>query len=142
MIQFKQSVPEDSDKLEGKTLKQYIFQQTSANAKASIKKKTTDETSAKIETVTTRSRARLKSIGRKQNSAIKMAQEVLAKNWGVMKLKTHQKLEIITMQQYLETYKKPLTEPTMEAIRKLSRGAELKKKRKETARPGRRMSNK
>lgn len=59
-----------------------------------------------------------------------MAQQVLAK-WGI--LKEEEKLEKCKLKMYLDTYKKPLSEPEMEAIRTLSQVAEVKKKRKKHA---------
>jgi predicted RecB family endonuclease len=57
-----------------------------------------------------------------------MAQELVAKKCGL--LKDEQQLDAMTIQQYLDVYKRQLSEQSMEAIRKLSEIAEEKKKKK------------
>lgn len=50
---------------------------------------------------------------------------MLAKKWGIV---DHDKaLEELTLQQYLDIYRKPLTPGAMEAIKKLSQVAQQKK---------------
>jgi predicted solute-binding protein len=59
---------------------------------------------------------------------LKMAQELVAKKCGL--LKDEQQLDAMTIQQYLDVYRRQLSEQSMEAIRKLSEIAEEKKKKK------------
>lgn len=75
-----------------------------------------------------RSSPRLPGKPKKQISVVKMAQQVLAKKWGV--LEEDEELENDKIKKYLDIYKKPLSEPEMEAIRTLSEVVEMKKKRK------------
>lgn len=75
-----------------------------------------------------RSSPRLQGKPKKQISVVKMAQKVLAKKWGV--LEEDEELENDKIKKYLHIYKKPLSEPEMEAIRTLSEVVEMKKKRK------------
>lgn len=70
---------------------------------------------------------RLKSNG-KQKPVMWMAQELIAKKWGV--LQPEQDLESRTLQVYLDKYKEPLTEEKMEAIKTLSAVAAKKKSKK------------
>lgn len=70
---------------------------------------------------------RLKS-NEKQKPAIKLAQELLAKKWGI--LQPEQDLEERTLQQYLDTYKTPLDDNKMEAIKALSVVTTKKKTKK------------
>jgi hypothetical protein len=54
---------------------------------------------------------RFKNSSRKQKSAVKMAQEVLAKKWGILNIDNE--LEEITLQQYMNIYRKPLSQPAV-----------------------------
>jgi hypothetical protein len=54
---------------------------------------------------------------------------MLAKKWGI--LEEEKGLEDITLQQYVDMYRKPLSQSAMMAIRKLTDVAAMKKKRKE-----------
>jgi hypothetical protein len=65
---------------------------------------------------------------RKHKSAIKLAQEVLAKKWGI--IESDKELEELTLQQYFDLYRKPLSQPAMMAIKKLTVVAQMKKKQK------------
>lgn len=73
-------------------------------------------------------RLRSKNKMKKQRVVIKLAQEVLARKWGI--LAQDKELESITLQQYLDIYKKPLSISAMQAIKSLSEVAELAKKKK------------
>jgi hypothetical protein len=60
--------------------------------------------------------------------AIKLAQEVLAKKWGI--LNVEKEIEGLSLQQYLNIYKKPLSQPAIVAVKKLTEVAQMKKKKK------------
>lgn len=90
------------------------------------------EDSPQTETTgTTRSSPRLMGKTKKQTSAVKLAQQVLAKKWGI--LEEDKELESCTLQKYLDIYKRPLSEPAIEAVRTLSEVVEAKKKRKKNS---------
>jgi hypothetical protein len=57
-----------------------------------------------------------------------LAQEVLAKKWEI--LDVEKEMEKPTLQQYIDIYKKPLSQPAIMAIKKLTEVAEMKKKKK------------
>ncbi|GJN16082.1 hypothetical protein PR202_gb03032 [Eleusine coracana subsp. coracana] len=57
---------------------------------------------------------------------LKMVQEIVAKKCGV--IKDNQKLEGMTLQQYINLYKRPLTTGSVQAILKLTEVASKKKK--------------
>jgi hypothetical protein len=57
-----------------------------------------------------------------------MAQEMLAKKWGMME--TDKELDDITLQQYLDIYRKPLSHSAIQAVRKLTEMAAIKKKKR------------
>lgn len=59
---------------------------------------------------------------------VKLAQEAIARKWGV--IPENQVLDDITLQQYLDLYKKPLTDEAMEAINELSKVQQKKKCKK------------
>jgi ABC-type transport system involved in cytochrome bd biosynthesis fused ATPase/permease subunit len=61
-------------------------------------------------------------------SKVKLAQELVDKKCGVIQEEDH--LEAMTLQEYLDLYKEPLTDKSMEAILKLSEVATEKKKNK------------
>jgi hypothetical protein len=60
-----------------------------------------------------------------------MAQEMLSKKWGMME--TDKELDDITLQQYLDIYRKPLSHSAIQAVRKLTEMAAIKKKKKRVA---------
>jgi hypothetical protein len=76
----------------------------------------------------TRSSPRFKNKDKKRKPAVQLAQEMLAKKWGL--LEADKRMEEITLQQYVDTYRQPLSQSAMAAVRKLTELAELKKKRK------------
>jgi hypothetical protein len=61
---------------------------------------------------------RFKNNTRKHKSAIKLAEEVIAKKWDI--IEADNELEELTLQQYFDQYRKPLSQPAMMAIKKLS----------------------
>jgi hypothetical protein len=62
---------------------------------------------------------------------VKLAQDLLAKKCGI--IEEEENLDAMTLQQYLDVYKKPLTEESVEAIHKLTEIAvENKKKKKKS----------
>jgi site-specific recombinase XerC len=63
----------------------------------------------------------------RQKSAVKMAQEVLAKKWGL--LNSDRDLEEITLQQYMDLYKKLLSQLAVVVVHKLTKVTEMKKKK-------------
>lgn len=68
---------------------------------------------------------RLKKKLSQNKPTVRLAQEVLAMKWGIIE---HDKaLEELTLQQYLDIYRKPLTPGAMDAIKKLSQVAQKKK---------------
>jgi hypothetical protein len=79
----------------------------------------------------TRSSLRLKSINKKPKSIVKLAHDVLAKKWGI--LNVEEEMEDLTLQQHIDIYKKPLSQPAMAAVRKLTEIAMMKKKRMKSA---------
>lgn len=93
----------------------------------SSKKELVTENNKQTE-VPTRSSPRLKNKMKKPKPAIKMAQEVLARKWGM--LKNEEEMDNLTLQQYLDIYRKPLSCSAMAAIKTLSEVAELKKVKK------------
>jgi hypothetical protein len=74
---------------------------------------------------------RLKEKGTKGKPVLKLAQDLVAKRRGV--LQDNQNLEGMTLQKYLDMYKKPLSDDSMEAIKKLAEIAEEDKKKKKKA---------
>jgi ABC-type transport system involved in cytochrome bd biosynthesis fused ATPase/permease subunit len=71
---------------------------------------------------------RLKEKNREGKIITKLAQDLIAKKCGIISEEGN--LEDLTLQQYLDLYKKPLSEPEMEAIMELTKVAkEMKKKR-------------
>jgi hypothetical protein len=68
---------------------------------------------------------------KKRKPAVQLAQELLAKKWGI--LDVEKEMESLTLRQYLDIYRKPLSQTAMEAIRKLTEVAELKKKKNRMA---------
>jgi hypothetical protein len=67
----------------------------------------------------------------RQKSAVKMTQEVLAKKWGL--LNSDRDLEEITLQQYMDLYKKLLSQLAVVVVHKLTEVNEMKKKKKMVA---------
>jgi hypothetical protein len=67
----------------------------------------------------------------KKKPAIKLAQEVLAKKWGI--LDVEKEIEELTLQQYMDIYKRLLSQPAILAVKKLTEVAEMKKKIKKDA---------
>jgi hypothetical protein len=76
----------------------------------------------------TRCSPRFKNHGDKRKLSIKLAQEVLAKKWGI--LDVDKDLENLTLQQYVDIYRKPLSHSAMMAGQKLTEVAVMKKKKK------------
>jgi hypothetical protein len=64
---------------------------------------------------------RLKEKATKSKPIIKLAQELVAKKWGILKEDTE--LDNMTLKQYMDMYKQPLIEETIEAIEKLTKVA-------------------
>jgi hypothetical protein len=59
---------------------------------------------------------------------VQLAQEMLAKKWGI--LSEDKDLEETTLQQYVDLYRKPLSQSAMAAVIKLTEVAKMKKKNK------------
>jgi hypothetical protein len=57
-----------------------------------------------------------------------LAQDLVAKKWGIVQ--EEKTLDDMTLKQYLDMYKKPLNEDSMEAILKLTEVAAEKRKKK------------
>jgi flagellar hook-length control protein FliK len=74
---------------------------------------------------------RLKEKGTKGKPIIKVAQELVARKCGIIQEK--QELDSMTLQKYLDMYKKPLSDDSMEAIKKLAEIADEKVKKKKKA---------
>jgi hypothetical protein len=70
----------------------------------------------------------LKGNNREGKTITMLAQDLIAKKCGV--ISEEGTLEYLTLQQYLDLYKKPLSEPEMEAILELTEVAKEKKKKK------------
>jgi hypothetical protein len=68
-----------------------------------------------------------------KKSMVKLAQDLLAKKCGI--IDEEENLDAMTLQQYLDVYKKPLTEESVEAIHKLTEIAVQKKKKKKSKMP-------
>jgi hypothetical protein len=71
---------------------------------------------------------RFKEKNSQGKSILKLAQDLIAKKWGI--LGEAESLEQMTLQQYIDMYKEPLPENSMEAILKLTEVAEEKEKKK------------
>jgi hypothetical protein len=76
----------------------------------------------------TRCSMRIQNSIKKHKPAIKLAPELLAKKWGLVDV--DKELEELTLQQYIDIYRKPLSQPAIAAIMKLTEVAEMKKKNK------------
>jgi predicted solute-binding protein len=76
----------------------------------------------------TRSSPRFKSNAKKKKPAMQLAQEMLEKKWGI--LDADKDLEKITLQQYIDMYRKPLSQSAMSAVKKLTEVAEAKRKKR------------
>jgi hypothetical protein len=72
---------------------------------------------------------RLKAKENSDKSMIKLAQHLIAKKCGI--IEEDENLDAITMQHYLDVYRKPLTDDSLEAIHKLTEIAVEKKKKKQ-----------
>jgi hypothetical protein len=83
---------------------------------------------SEMQTQVVRSSTRISGSIKKRKPSIKMAQEVLAKKWGVLDMEKD--MEDLTLQQYINIYKKPFSQQSMAAVRELTQVAELKKKKK------------
>jgi hypothetical protein len=64
---------------------------------------------------------------RKKKPAIKLARELLAKKWGI--LDADKEMEELTLQQYIDLYRKPISQLAIAAVRKLTEIAEMKRNR-------------
>lgn len=73
---------------------------------------------------------RLKSKNKLNKPVVKLAQEALAVKWGI--LEDSQALDDLTLKQYIDIYKKPLSVEAMAAISKLTEVASKKKKMKKS----------
>jgi sugar diacid utilization regulator len=71
-----------------------------------------------------------KAQGSRGKSAQKLAQDLVAKKCGI--LQSDDSLEDTTLQDYLDMYKKPLSDDSMQAILQLTEVAVEKKKKKKT----------
>jgi hypothetical protein len=71
----------------------------------------------------------LKEKATKSKPIIKLTQELVAKKWGI--LKEDKDLDSMTLKQYLDMYKQPLNEESMEAIEKLTEVVVDKKSKKD-----------
>jgi hypothetical protein len=76
----------------------------------------------------TRSSPRFKNNAKKRKPAIQLAQEMLAKKWAI--LDVEKEMEDLTLQQYINIYRKSLSQATIMAVRKLMEVAKMKKKKK------------
>jgi hypothetical protein len=72
---------------------------------------------------------RLKEKNNGGKTIVKLAQDLIAKKCGI--IKEDETLDNRTLQQYMDMYKKPLTEQTMDAIIKLTKVTYEKKKKKQ-----------
>lgn len=63
-----------------------------------------------------------------------MAQELVARKCGILEEK--QELDNMTLQKYLDLYKQPISEDSMEAIKKLAEVADINKKKKKGCKQG------
>jgi hypothetical protein len=66
-----------------------------------------------------------------EKSATKLAQEMIAKKWGM--LDTDKDLEDITLQQYIDIYRKPLSKTAIQAVKELIEMNVMMKKKKRAA---------
>jgi hypothetical protein len=82
---------------------------------------------------TPRKSPRLQAKNSSKKSMVKLAQYLLAKKCGI--IDEEENLDAMTLQQYLDVYKKPLTEESVEAIHKLTEIAVQKKKKKKSKMP-------
>jgi hypothetical protein len=82
---------------------------------------------------TPRKSPRLQAKNSSKKSMVKLAQDLLAKKCGI--IDEEENLDAMTLQQYLDVYKKPLTEESVEAIHKLTEIAVQKKKKKKSKMP-------
>jgi hypothetical protein len=74
---------------------------------------------------------RLKAKSEKIKPVIKLAQELVAKKWGI--LEEEKEMDNMTLQQYIDMYKQPLNEDALDAIQALTKVADdvnSKKKKK------------
>jgi hypothetical protein len=72
---------------------------------------------------------RLKEKNNSGKTIVKLAQDLIAKKCGI--IKEDETLDNRTLQQYMDMYKKPLTEQTMDTIIKLTKVTDEKKKKKQ-----------
>jgi hypothetical protein len=80
------------------------------------------------EEVTVRKSPRLQKKNSSGKAITKLAQDLLAMKWGV--LEEDETLDNLTLQQYLDMYKQPLTDQSMEAILQLTDVAVQKEKKR------------
>jgi hypothetical protein len=76
----------------------------------------------------TRSSPRFRNNLKKRKPIVQLAQEMLTKKWGI--LSEDKDLEEITLQHYVDLYRKPLSQSAMAAVIKLTEVAKMKKKNK------------
>lgn len=88
----------------------------------------------------TRSSSCLKAKLNKKKPVINLAQEVLAKKWGITI--EDEELNNLTLQQYLDIYRKPLSTSALQAIRTLTNVATMKKIKKKKMSNNQGVSNK
>jgi hypothetical protein len=81
--------------------------------------------------LSTRCSPRIQSKIKKKKPTVKLAQEALAKKWEI--LDVEKEIEELILQQYIDIYKKPLSQPAIMAMKKLTEVAEMKKKKKREA---------
>jgi hypothetical protein len=81
-----------------------------------------------LDGVRPRKSPRLKKLNKEGNSVTKMAQDLIVKKCGI--IEEEETLDSMTLQQYLQLYKKPLSENSMDAIHKLTEVAVNKNKKK------------
>jgi hypothetical protein len=79
---------------------------------------------------------RLKAKKTKDKSILRLAQDLVAKKCGI--LQEDESLDNMTLNQYLEMYRKPLNEDSMQAIIKLTEVAKEKQKKNKTKKEKRR----
>jgi hypothetical protein len=72
----------------------------------------------------TRCSPKIKRNIKKHKPAVKLAQEVLAKKWGI--LDVDKEMEELTLQQYIDLYRRSLSQHAIAAVRKLTEVAEMK----------------
>jgi hypothetical protein len=120
LLRFKQSV--------SKPIPEALLPLPTAHRLDSFTVKPADQGEKKKQKPATLCSPRIKNCNKKRKPAIKLAQEVLAKKWGI--LNVEEEMEELILQQYIDIYRKPLSQSAMAAVRKLTEVAEMTTKKK------------